>query len=116
VVLRGVGLALAVVALAGCGGGSKKACPAVQKLDRELAAMQTAKTSAEAGRLTDRFLVDVETAPIDNIARNRLIDHAAAAVSSLCHSCFEALEADRPVITIRFRKNGAARGVACDAD
>jgi hypothetical protein len=81
----------------------------VQKLDRELAAMRTASTPAEASRLTDRFLVDVEKAPIDNIARNRLYDHAAAAVAGLCHSCFEALESDRPVVTIRFRKNGAAR-------
>jgi hypothetical protein len=114
VVLRGVGIALVVVALAGCGGGSKKACPAVQKLDRELAAMRAAKTPAEASKLTDRFLVDVEKAPIDNIARNRLYDHAAAAVASLCHDCFEALESNRPVVTIRFRKNGAAR-TRCEA-
>jgi len=107
-VVRGVAAALGVLALAGCGGGSKKACPAVRKLDGELAAMRAAKTPAEASRLTDRFLVDVETAPIDNLSRNRLIDHAAAAVSGLCPSCFQALEADRPVISIRYR-NGTSK-------
>jgi hypothetical protein len=107
-VLRGVGLALAVLALAGCGGGAKKAaCPAVQKLDRELTAMRAAQTPAEASRLTDRFLQDVDTAPIDNLARNRMIDHAAAAVSALCPQCFQALEADRPIPAIAHGDVGA---------
>jgi hypothetical protein len=100
-VLRGVGLTLVVLVLAGCGGGSKKAtCPAVLKLDRDLAAMRTAKTAAAASRLTDRFLQDVDTAPVDNLTRNRMIDHAAAAVSALCPQCFQALEADRPIPSI----------------
>jgi hypothetical protein len=100
-VVRGAVLALVVLAVAGCGGSKKAACPAVLKLDRDLAAMKAAKSPGEASRLTDRFLLDVETAPIDNLSRNRLIDHAAAAVSGLCPSCFQALEAERPVITIR---------------
>jgi len=100
-VLRGVGLALAALALAGCGAGAKKpSCPALLRLDREVAAMRAAATPAEASRLTDRFLRDVDTAPIGNLARNRMIDHAAASVSALCPQCFQALEADRPIPAI----------------
>jgi hypothetical protein len=107
-VLRGSALALAALALAGCGGGARKAsCPALQRLDRELAAMRAAKTPAAVSRLTDRFLRDVDTAPIDNLARNRMIDHAAAAVSALCPQCFQALEADRPIPAIAHGDVGA---------
>ena len=112
--VRGVGLALAALALAGCGGSTKKACPAVERLDRDVAAMRSATTSAQASRLTDRFLLDVATAPIDNLSRNRMIDHAAAAVSSLCQSCFQALEAERPVATIRF-SSGTTTTALCAA-
>ena len=110
--LRGVGSALVVLALAGCGGGSKKAaCPALLKLDRDVSAMRAATTAAAASRLTDRFLQDVDTAPIDNLTRNRMIDHAAAAVSALCPQCFQALEADRPIPTIAH----AGAGAGCSA-
>ena len=109
---RGVGLALVVLVLAGCGGGSQKeACPAVLKLDRDLVAMRAATTEAAASRLTDRFLHDVDTAPINNLTRNRMIDHAAAAVSALCPQCFQALEADRPIPAIA----QAGAGAGCSA-
>jgi hypothetical protein len=111
-VFRGVGLALVVLLLAGCGGGSKKAaCPAVVRLHRDLVAMRAATTEAAASRLTDRFLQDVDTAPINNLTRNRMIDHAAAAVSALCPQCFQALEADRPIPAIA----QAGAGAGCSA-
>ena len=50
---------------------------------------------------TDRFLNDVALAPIGNLKRNRLIDHAAGTLSGACEQCFQALEASRPVINIR---------------
>jgi hypothetical protein len=97
-----------MLALAGCGGGAKKvSCPALLKLDREVTAMRATTTPAEASRLTDRFLEDVDAAPIDNLTRNRMIDHAAAAVSALCPQCFQALEADRPIPAIAQGDAGA---------
>ena len=56
--------------------------------------------SAAVNHATDAFLRDVETAPIDNLTRNRLIDHAAAALAGACEQCFQALEASRPVVAI----------------
>lgn len=50
---------------------------------------------------TDRFLNDVELAPIGNLRRNRLIDHAMGTLSGACEQCFQALEAARPVVNIR---------------
>jgi hypothetical protein len=127
-VVRATALALSVLALAACGSTaaqtaappasctSPKAALAVQKLARDTAAIRAAadlpgantlKGNAAINRATDRFLTDVETAPIDNIARNRLIDHAAAALVGACQQCFQALEADRPVVWIA---KGAHRG------
>jgi hypothetical protein len=60
-------------------------------------------------RATDAFLVDVAKAPITNVHRNRLIDHAAAALVSSCELCFQAMGADRPIITMKFY------GVGCSA-
>ena len=48
----------------------------------------------------DRFLHDVATAPIPNLTRNRLIDHAASAIVGACQQCFQALEAERPIPAI----------------
>jgi hypothetical protein len=53
-----------------------------------------------ANHATDRFLLDLGRAPIDNLTRNRLIDRAAAAIVSVCQQCFQALEAQRPIPTI----------------
>jgi hypothetical protein len=108
-VLRGVGLALCVLALVGCGGGSQKAVKcspkvlrALTRLNHDVGAIRNATTSAEVNHATDRFLNDDFTLPIDNLTRNRLIDHAAAALTGRCPQCFQALEANRPIITIRF--------------
>jgi hypothetical protein len=122
-------LALSVLALAACGSTtaqtsappsasciSPKAALALHELAHDTAAIRAAanlpgantlKGNPAINRATDRFLADVETAPIDNIARNRLIDHAAAALVGACQQCFQALEAERPVVWIA---KGAHRG------
>src|SRR5205085_9908937 len=100
--------------LAGCG-GTKQGCrnprqsKALAQLNADLTAIKKAaalpvkdslKGGPEINRATDRFLLHVETAPIDNLQRNRLIDHAAALLLGSCTQCFQALEAERPVVTI----------------
>jgi hypothetical protein len=108
--IRGVELGLCVLALAGCGGGHKatkcspKVLHALTRLDHDVSAIRNATSSAAVNHATDRFLNDVFTEPIDNLTRNRMIDHAAAALAGRCPQCFQALEADRPIITIRFGK------------
>ena len=108
---RGVGLALCVLALAGCGGGghktvkcSPKVVRALARLDHDVSAIRNATSSAAVNHATDRFLNDDFTLPIDNLTRNRMIDHAAAALAGRCPQCFQALEANRPIITVRFGK------------
>jgi hypothetical protein len=72
------------------------------KLDADIAALRRARSSSAAiNRATDRFLYDVATAPITNLKRNRLIDHAVGALGGQCEQCFQALEAARPIPTIR---------------
>ena len=105
--------------LAGCGGGGKKAAApcqspaqvrALAKLQVDIAGIKRAaalpvESSLKGGpainRATDRFLRDVELAPVDNLVRNRLIDHAAALLLGSCDQCFQALEAERPIPAIR---------------
>jgi hypothetical protein len=111
-------IAFGLLALTACGAGShrpaaqpattsssSKQCrnqaAALAKIDRDLAAMGQAKTEPVMSTLTDRFLLHVSTAPLTNLQRNRLIDHAAAAVSIKCPQCFQALEAERPIPAIR---------------
>ena len=75
---------------------------------RRAAALPTASTlegNAAVNRATDAFLHDVETAPIGNLARNRMIDHAAAALVGACEQCFQALEAARPIVQIEHHGN-----------
>ena len=111
---------LAAAALAGCGSqashsskarscANPKAARATAHIMADVAAMRRAATlpttsalkgNAAVNRATDAFLRDVETAPIGNLARNRLIDHAAAAVVGVCEQCFQALEGSRPIIQI----------------
>jgi len=113
-----------VVVLAGCGshGSSTAATPAKKKcqpnakavrartrLEHDITVLRSAaahpgrdtfKGNAAVNHATDRFLLDVGTAPVDLLVKNRLIDHAAAAVSPACSQCFQALEAARPIPSI----------------
>ena len=84
-------------------------------LNRDLASLRTAGQvhvadkllgGPAANRATDRFLHDLEVAPISNLMRNRLIDHAAASVVGNCQQCFQALEAERPIPAIRAGDKG----------
>ena len=124
------GLALLVCALAcltACGSSAttRKAAPparqcpkavkALARLQADIAQMRAASRIPVRDRLqggpamnaaTDRFLHDVAVAPIPNLKRNRLIDHAMGTLSGSCEQCFQALEAARPVIGIRFGEKG----------
>ena len=111
-------LALAAFALAGCGGSHHAAATttapcaspaqtrAMARLRDDLVALKAAGRihvkdtlhgGAAVNRATDRFLHDLAVAPIDNLERNRLFDHAIAAVFASCQQCFQAFEAERPV-------------------
>jgi hypothetical protein len=120
---------LAAVVLAGCGGGfhhaastSARSCAqraqakALRRLQNDLADLRVAaarpaksalKGNSATNRATDRFLHDLETAPLDNLVRNRLIDHAASALVGACQQCFQALEAERPIPAIAQGDQGA---------
>jgi len=89
-------------------------CPAAAKalhtINRDLAAIRAATKLPVKNRLlgnkainvaTDRFLHDVALAPISNLQRNRLIDHAMAAIGTHCEQCFMAFEAARPIPAIK---------------
>jgi hypothetical protein len=72
------------------------------KLTADIAAIRGAQSDQAAlNRTTDRFLLDVATAPITNLKRNRMIDHAVGALGGECEQCFQALEAARPIPNIR---------------
>jgi hypothetical protein len=113
-------IACAVCCLAACGSTKhtaappQKVCPKATKalatLEADIAAMRRAARTPTKDTLqgnhainiaTDRFLTDVALAPIDNLKRNRLIDHAMGTLSGACEQCFQALEAARPVVNIR---------------
>jgi hypothetical protein len=49
---------------------------------------------------TTRFIDHEQRATLDNLTKNRAIDHAAAAVAPACEQCFQQLEADRPIVDI----------------
>jgi hypothetical protein len=112
-VLRALVLAVcAVLCLVACGGAAKpkptaakKQCvspKAIAKLTADIAALRRARgDTAATNRTTDRFLLDVATAPITNLKRNRMIDHAVGALGGECEQCFQALEAARPIPNIR---------------
>jgi hypothetical protein len=51
----------------------------------------------ELRRLNSRFIEDLESSHLSPKARNREIDHAAAAVATSCEQCFQQLEAIRPI-------------------
>jgi hypothetical protein len=121
-VVRGLALVLCAVLLAGCG-GTKHGCRSPQekkglaRLNADLTAIREAaklpvtdalKGGPQINKATDRFLHDVETAPVDNLQRNRLIDHAAALLLGSCTQCFQALEAERPIVSIAHGDQGCA--------
>jgi hypothetical protein len=107
--------------LAGCGGTTTHGCPgprqekALAQLNADLRAIRKAaklpvtdslKGGPQINEATDRFLLHVETAPLDNLQRNRLIDHAAALLLGSCTQCFQALEAERPIASIAHGDRG----------
>jgi hypothetical protein len=105
--------ACAVLCLTACGSATKrttattaaKQCvspKAIAKLNADIAAIRRARgNTAATNRTTDRFLLAVATAPITNLKRNRMIDHAVGALGGGCEQCFQALEAARPIPNIR---------------
>ena len=101
--------------MAGCGGSHEaKPCQspaqvkALKKLNADLAALKRAAARGNVDKETDKFLLDVATAPVDNLVRNRMIDHAAAIVSPVCEQCFQALESARPIPGIAHAHSGTA--------
>jgi hypothetical protein len=51
-------------------------------------------------RTTSTFIDDLDRSTIDDLSKNRVIDHAAAAVATVCEQCFQQLEAMRPIPAI----------------
>jgi hypothetical protein len=118
------GLTIAVLA-AGCGGGTKHArtapsttrpattSPLVRSLIRDykilgadVQALRRAAAKVPRGTLlgtpalrrgTGKFIEHLERSHLSPKARNREIDHAAAAVATSCDQCFQQLEAIRPI-------------------
>lgn len=113
-----------VLGLAACGSGSHhsaatrsttrsctdpRAARDLARLRADVAAIHAAagkptkdtfKGNAAVNHATDRFLADEGRAHVSLLAKNRLIDHAAAALSGSCQQCFQALEAERPIPSI----------------
>jgi hypothetical protein len=58
---------------------------------------QTLKGTPALRRTTDRFIADLEKSHLTLKSKNRMIDHAAGAVSTSCDQCFQQLEAMRPI-------------------
>lgn len=116
-------LACAAFCLTACGAAGKKAATpptrakstcvspkAIAKLNADIAAMRRAAAlptkntldgNPAINRATDKFLNDVELAHITNLKRNRMIDHAAGTLAGACEQCFQALEAARPIPSLR---------------
>lgn len=119
-------LSCAALCLAACGGskhasqgattvGSCVDPAAMTKLHTDIAAIKRASNQPTTNRLdgnpainkaTDTFLLDVETAKIDNKRRNRMIDLAMGSLANQCEQCFQALEAGRPTISLRYGETG----------
>jgi ABC-type enterochelin transport system substrate-binding protein len=90
-----------------------KACKhqavALAKIHRDIAQLQAAYKLPTKDKLlgnhainvaTDKFLNDIQLAPISNLQRNRLTDLAMSAIGTHCQQCFQALEANRPIPSI----------------
>jgi hypothetical protein len=89
------------------------------RLDRDLASVRTAAARPSRDKLKgnpavnaalDRFLLDLARAPLNLKVKNRMIDHAAAAVVATCEQCFQALEASRPIPAIAHGGSAGACG------
>lgn len=119
-VAAAAGCVLAVAACGSSGAGrgttaarrtttAKAACPQAARARRhiarvpgDLAALRRAAATGShdaTSRAADRFMLDVAYEP--PLRRNRLIDHAAAAVVGVCEDCFQALEAMRPIPALK---------------
>lgn len=124
--------ACAVLALTACGAGGAaspaptvhpkaktcaNAAKALAKIHADITALRAAyklpvkdelKGNHAINVATDRFLNDVALAPISNLQRNRLIDHAMSAIGTHCQQCFQAFEAGRPIPAIRAGQIGCS--------
>jgi hypothetical protein len=60
----------------------------------------TLKGEPRVREATSRFIDDLDRSRIDDLSKNRVIDHAAAAVAPVCGQCFQQLEAMRPIPAI----------------
>jgi hypothetical protein len=60
----------------------------------------TLKGDPAVRRATSAFIDDLDRSTVDNLSKNRIIDHAAAAVAPACEQCFQQLEAMRPIPAI----------------
>jgi hypothetical protein len=60
----------------------------------------TLKGDPAVRQATSAFIDDLDRSAIDNLSKNRVIDHAAAAVATVCEQCFQQLEAMRPIPAI----------------
>jgi hypothetical protein len=123
-VRKSVAGGLVVLAIAaGCGGSEHVAptpstttttrSPLVRALIRDYRGLgiDVARMRAEAAKVhrgtllgtpglrrsTAQFIEDLEGSHLSPKARNREIDHAAAAVATSCEQCFQQLEAVRPI-------------------
>ena len=60
----------------------------------------TLKGDPPVRRATSTFIDDLDRSSIDDLSKNRVIDHAAAAIATVCEQCFQQLEAMRPIPAI----------------
>jgi len=87
---------------------TKKQKDALETLARDVERMRVASADAShtlkgtpaTRTATSEFMLHLESSTIDNLSKNRLIDHAAAAVAFACDQCFQQLEAMRPIPAI----------------
>jgi hypothetical protein len=127
-----VPLVAAAAVAAGCGSSARKdaattiasvsGChetPAVKAaiarshrdLERLRAVAAKQKAYSEMGtpamqEATGRYVDDLSNSPIDGLRRNRLIDLGVSVVTGFCGSCFQMLEASRPIPELKYQPNG----------
>jgi hypothetical protein len=76
---------------------------------RAVAAKQTRYTylgTKEMQLATGRYVDDLSNSPIDGLRRNRLIDLGVSVVTGFCGSCFQMLEASRPIPELKYAPTG----------